>query len=171
MKATDFMKQSPDVDKVFGSAAERFWSLLRWIRFLYPSGRRASTLLPEKGGLWSQDVKESLAFLFFKDGIREIQFFRGLEFREVVDFLSIVRKADSINRLEDDPGYPCSGRKISPTRHLPTIDEFLEEGVNFVPATVEDLSMGLEYKGSGEEGQGIDQEEEKEEAHSLKWRI
>ena len=50
----------------------------------------------------SQDVKESLAFLFFKDGIREIRFLKGLGFREVVAFLDVVRKGDSINRLEDD---------------------------------------------------------------------
>jgi hypothetical protein len=43
----------------------------------------------------SQDVKESLAFAFFRDGIREIRFFKGLEFREMIDFLNIVRKSDS----------------------------------------------------------------------------
>ena len=36
----------------------------------------------------SEDIKESLAFLFFKDGIREISFIRGLEFNEITDFLT-----------------------------------------------------------------------------------
>src|SRR4030042_4036279 len=31
----------------------------------------------------NQDVKESLAFIFFKDGIRELQFSKGLEFKEM----------------------------------------------------------------------------------------
>ena len=50
----------------------------------------------------NQDVKESLAFLFFKDGVRELQFSKGLEFEEMIDFLNIVRKSDFLNRMEDD---------------------------------------------------------------------
>ena len=38
----------------------------------------------------SQDVKESLAFIFFKDGIREIRFYKGIEFKEILDFLKTV---------------------------------------------------------------------------------
>jgi len=118
----------------------------------------------------SQDVKESLAFLFFKDGIREIQFFKGLEFREVVDFLDIVRKSDFINRSEDDLVTLIWEKDFS---HIviSTADEFLEEGIGFVPATIEDLGKGLEYKGFGEEGlEGKAKEEAKEaeeEAHEL----
>ena len=99
----------------------------------------------------SQDVKESLAFLFFKDGVREIRFLKGLEFREVVDFLHVVRKSDSINRLEDDLVTLLWEKDFS---HIlfTTLDEFLEEGAGFVPATEEDLLNGLEYRGSGEEG-------------------
>jgi hypothetical protein len=118
----------------------------------------------------SQDVKGSLAFLFFKDGIREIQFFKGLEFREVVDFLDIVRKSDFINRSEDDLVTLIWEKDFS---HIviSTADEFLEEGISFVPATIEDLSKGLEYKGFGEEGfEGKakeEAEEGEEEAHEL----
>ena len=115
----------------------------------------------------SQDVKESLAFLFFKDGIREIQFSKGLEFREVVDFLNIVRKADSINRLEDDLVTLLWEKDFSHIA-ITTIDEFLEEGINFVPATMEDLSSGLEYKRlEGERFEEKAKEEETEEAHAL----
>jgi hypothetical protein len=99
----------------------------------------------------SQDVKESLAFLFFKDGIREIRFLKGLGFREVVAFLDVVRKGDSINRLEDDLVTLLWEKDFS---HIifTTVDEFLEEGASFVPATEEDLLKGLEYRGSSEEG-------------------
>ena len=116
----------------------------------------------------SEDVKESLAFLFFKDGIREIQFFKGLEFEEVVDFLNTVRKADSINRLEDDLVTLIWERDFSHIT-ITTIDEFLEEGINFVPATMEDLSSGLEYEKPGGEGfeERAKEEEEEGEAHGL----
>ncbi len=107
----------------------------------------------------SQDVKESLAFLFFKDGIREIQFFKGLEFREVVGFLNIVSRADSINRSEDD-FVTLFWEKDFTHIAIATVDEFLEEGINFVPATIEDLGKGLEYK--KDEGQEVDQKAQEE---------
>jgi hypothetical protein len=110
----------------------------------------------------SEDIKESLAFLFYKDGIREIRFFRGLEFEEMVDFLNIIRKADSINRLEDDLVTLIWEKDLTHIA-ITTVDEFLEEGVSFVPGTVEDLNVGLEYKGV--EGEGLEEkfhEEEKE---------
>ncbi len=101
----------------------------------------------------SQDVKESLAFAFFRDGIREIRFFKGLEFREMIDFLNIVRKGDFVNRLEDDLVTLIWEKNFT---HLSftTVEEFLEEADNLVPATVEELVKGLQYKGSGEEGLG-----------------
>jgi len=116
----------------------------------------------------SKDVKDSLAFLFFKDGIREIQFFKGLEFEEVVGFLNIVRKADSINRLEDDLVTLIWEKDFSHIT-ITTIDEFLEEGINFVPATMEDLSSRLEYEKVGGEGfeERAKEEEEEGEAHGL----
>ena len=115
----------------------------------------------------SEDIKESLAFLFYKDGIREIRFFRGLEFEEVVGFLDIIRKADSINRLEDDLVTLIWEKDLTHIA-ITTVDEFLEEGVNLVPGTIEDLNVGLEYKGV--KGEGFDekfQEEEKEEGGGL----
>jgi hypothetical protein len=99
----------------------------------------------------SQDVKESLAFLFFKDGIRELRFFKGLEFKEIVDFLSVVRKGDLVNRLEDDLVTLLWEKDFSHIAFT-TVDEFLEGKNSFVPATEEDLRSGLEYRGYGEEG-------------------
>jgi len=99
----------------------------------------------------NQDVKESLAFLFFKDGIRELQFLRGLEFEEMIDFLNIVRKSDFLNRMEDDLVTLLWEKDFSHITFT-TVDEFLEGGANLVPATEEDLIKGSEYKGSFEEG-------------------
>lgn len=92
----------------------------------------------------SKDIKESLAFHFFKDGIREIHFIRGLEFEEIVDFLNIVRKSDFINRLEDDLVTLLWERDFS---HIifTVIDEFLEGKANFIPSTVDELHSKLEF--------------------------
>jgi len=93
----------------------------------------------------SKDIKESLAFHFFKDGIREIRFLKGLEFEELIDFLNIVRKSDFINRLEDDLVTLLWERDFS---HIffTTIDEFLEGKSSSVPATIEDFQSKLEYR-------------------------
>ncbi len=98
----------------------------------------------------NQDVKESLAFFFFKDGVREIKFLKGLEFKEMVDFLHIVRRSESVNRLEDDLVTLLWEKDF---HHITfgTVDEFLEEGSRFVPATEEDFIERLEFKGFGKE--------------------
>lgn len=92
------------------------------------------------------DPRESLAFLFYRDGIREIRFFRGLEFRELVDFLQIVRKGDAVNRMEDDLVTLFWAREFIHI-DLVTIEEYLETGAVLVPATGEDLIRRPEYHG------------------------
>ncbi len=98
----------------------------------------------------NQDVKESLAFVFFKDGIREIQFSRGLEFRELMDFLNIVRKSDFLNRMEDDLVTLLWEKDFSHIAFT-TVDEFLEGSGIFVPATEEDLIKRSEFGGHSDE--------------------
>jgi len=98
----------------------------------------------------NQDVKESLAFVFFKDGIRELQFSKGLEFREMIDFLNIVRKSDFLNRMEDDLVTLLWEKDFSHITFT-TVDEFLEGSGIFVPTTEEDLIKRGEFKGSWEE--------------------
>jgi hypothetical protein len=94
----------------------------------------------------SQDVKESLSFLFFRDGIRELRFFKGLDFKEIVDFLDIVRKSDLVSRMEDDLVTLLWGKDFIHIDFV-TIDEFLESGGVAVPATGEDLAQRPEYRG------------------------
>jgi len=102
----------------------------------------------------SQDVKESLAFAFYKDGIREIRFFQGLEFKEIVDFLNIMRKSDSVNRLEDDLVTLLWEKDFSHIA-ITTVDDFSDGSSIVVPATEEELSKGLEYRRSkGEDDKG-----------------
>jgi len=96
----------------------------------------------------SEDVKESLAFLFYRDGIREIQFSKGLEYKEMIDFLNVVRRSDLLNRMEDDLVTLLWEKDFSYITFT-AVDEFMEG--TFVPATEEDLIKGLEYKGSPEE--------------------
>ncbi len=48
------------------------------------------------------DLKTSLAFHFYKDGLREIRFMEGLETWEIDGLIDILKRSDSINKLEDD---------------------------------------------------------------------
>jgi hypothetical protein len=99
----------------------------------------------------SEDVKESLAFVFFKDGIREIRFFKGIELKELLDFLQIERKSDHVNRFEDDL-VTLLWEKDFTHIAITTLDDFTEGSTVFVPATEEELSKGLEYSAPGKEG-------------------
>lgn len=98
----------------------------------------------------NQDIKESLAFVFFKDGVRELQFSKGLESQEILDFLNVVRRSDFLNRMEDDLVTLLWERDFTHI-NFTTVDEFLEGSGIFVPATQEDLIKRSEYKGSWEE--------------------
>ena len=99
----------------------------------------------------SKDVKESLAFLFYKDGIREIQFSKGLEFKEMIDFLNIVKKGDILNRMEDDLVTLLFEKDFIHITFT-AVDEFIEG--TLVPATEEDLIKGSEYvQEEADEGQ------------------
>jgi hypothetical protein len=110
----------------------------------------------------SQDVKESLAFLFYKDGIREMRFFNGLEFQEIVDFLEVVRKSDRVNRCEDDLVTLLWEKDFSHIAFT-TVDEFLDAGATSVPATEQDLIRKLEYRGFDEGAQAEKPDERPEE--------
>ena len=113
----------------------------------------------------NQDVKESLAFVFFKDGIRELQFSKGLDFKEITDFLNIVRKSDFLNRMEDDLVTLLWEKEFSHIAFT-TVDEFLEGSGIYVPATEEDLIKRSEYKGFGEEwSQEKADEKQTEDSH------
>jgi hypothetical protein len=114
----------------------------------------------------NEDVKESLAFVFFKDGIRELQFSKGLEFKEMMDFLNIVRKSDFLNRMEDDLVTLLWEKDFSHITFT-TVDEFLDGSNTFVPATEEDLIKGSEYTGALEEESQEEADEEQAESSQV----
>ena len=49
-----------------------------------------------------QDLKGSLPFLFFKDGLRELRFMEGIEEMGIKGLTEIVIQRDNINEFEDD---------------------------------------------------------------------
>jgi hypothetical protein len=107
----------------------------------------------------SQDVKESLSFLFFKDGVREIRFYKGLDIGEIGDFLAVIRRSDSVNRFEDDLVTLLWEKDFSHI-HFTTADEYLELSLSGIPPregalqAAGDFSEAAEGEGSWEKDGG-----------------
>jgi HEAT repeat protein len=111
------------------------------------------------------DMKESLAFLLYKDGVREIRFLKGLEDQEISDFLDILGKNEQISRLEDDIVTLLWQKDFAHITYFAT-DEFMEANAAHVPATYDEIEAGLEF--SPEEGDaGAAAEQEAEETEAL----
>ncbi len=100
----------------------------------------------------AQDLKGSMPFLFFKDGIRGIHFLKGLEDKELEDFLNLIRKKDLLDHLEDDLVTLLWERDF-PHIDFVIVDDFLEEST-YTPGTYEDLLKGLEYNAWEAGGEG-----------------
>jgi HEAT repeats len=103
-------------------------------------------LYREKVVYENQDAKEDLAFTFFRDGIREIRFFKGLESEEIFDFFDIVKKNYTVSRMQDDFVTLLWEKDFFHIEFI-IVDEFLEEGSANIPVTDEDFLKRLEYRG------------------------
>jgi len=98
----------------------------------------------------NRDVKTSLAFLFYKDGIRELRFMKGLEEWEVRGFVDIIIRCDNINQLEDDFVTLMWEKDFTHISYLAT-DEFLEDMPIFIPENVEQFRKDLVFKPASHE--------------------
>ena len=93
----------------------------------------------------NRDIKASLAFLLFKDGLRELRFTKGLEEWEVQALIDIVRGGDNVNQLEDDAVTLMWERDFIHISYLAT-DEFLEEIPVVIPDNVDQFRKKLVFK-------------------------
>jgi len=93
----------------------------------------------------NKDVKTSLAFLLYKDGLREIRFMKGLEEWEVQGIIDIIKQSDIINQLEDDIVTLMWEKDFEHISHLAT-DEFLEETPVIVPENIDQFRKNLIFR-------------------------
>jgi HEAT repeat protein len=91
------------------------------------------------------DVKTSLAFLFYKDGLRELRFMKGLEEEEILGLIDIIVRCDNINKLEDDFITLIWEKDFNHISYLAT-DEFLEEMPVYIPDNVDQFRKDLVFK-------------------------
>ncbi len=93
----------------------------------------------------NRDVKASLAFLFYKDGIRELRFMKGIEEWEVKGFVDTIIRCDNINQLEDDFVTLMWEKDFTHISYLAT-DEFLEDMPIFIPDNVDQFRKEIVFK-------------------------
>jgi hypothetical protein len=93
----------------------------------------------------NRDVKTSLAFSLYKDGLREIRFMKGLEEWEIQGIIDILKHSETINQLEDDVVTLLWEKDFLHISYLAT-DEFLEETPVVVPDNVEQFRKNLVFK-------------------------
>ena len=93
----------------------------------------------------NKDAKTSLAFLFYKDGLREIRFTKGLEEWEIQGIIDIIKQSDGVNPLEDDIVTLMWEKDFEHISHLAT-DEFLEETLVVVPENIDQFRKNLIFK-------------------------
>jgi HEAT repeat protein len=113
----------------------------------------------------SEDRNDSLAFLFYKDGIREITFLPGLETEELERFLSVLQKARRLTPEGDDLLTVLWDEELQYFRYQYV--DLLAEGV-YVPepgdVAEEDLLQEVLEGELAEE----DQEEEEEQPQTVR---
>jgi HEAT repeat protein len=93
----------------------------------------------------NRDVKASLAYLLYKDGVRELRFAKGLEEWEIQGLMDIIRGSDVVNQLEDDIVTLMWERDFTHISYLAT-DEFLEEAGVVIPDNIEKFRKNLVFK-------------------------
>jgi HEAT repeat protein len=96
----------------------------------------------------NKDLKTSLAFLLYKDGLREMRFMNGLEEWEIQGIIDILKQGDYINQLEDDIVTMMWEKDFMHISYLAT-DEFLEETPIIIPDNINQFRKNLIFKPLG----------------------
>ncbi len=91
------------------------------------------------------DLKSSLSFLLYKDGLREIRFMEGLAEWEIQELIEIIKRGDHINQLEDDIVTLLWEKDFVHISYLAT-DEYLEEVPIVIPENVEQFRKNLRFE-------------------------
>jgi len=95
-----------------------------------------------------RDVKASLAFLFYKDGVRELRFMKGLEDWEIKGLINIIAQHENINQIEDDIVTLMWEKEFSHIGYFAT-DEFLRDSPVLIPENVDQFRRALVFEPVG----------------------
>lgn len=93
----------------------------------------------------NKDLKGSLAFFLYKDGLREFRFLEGLEEWEIQGFLDIIKRGDQVNKLEEDLVTMIWERDFVHISYQAT-DEYLEDTAVIIPENIEQFRKNLIFE-------------------------
>jgi HEAT repeat protein len=93
----------------------------------------------------NKDLKGSLAFFLYKDGLREFRFLEGLEEWEIQGFLDIIKRGDQVNKQEDDLVTMIWERDFVHISYQAT-DEYLEDTAVIIPENIEQFRKNLIFE-------------------------
>ncbi|NWG04785.1 MAG: HEAT repeat domain-containing protein [Syntrophaceae bacterium] len=93
----------------------------------------------------NREMKTSLAFLLYQDGLRELRFMKGLEEWEVQGLVDILKQGGSINQFEDDLVTLMWEKDFVHIGFVAT-DEFLEETPIIVPDNIDQFRKNMVFK-------------------------
>ncbi len=93
----------------------------------------------------NKELKSSLAFFLYKDGLREFRFQEGLEEWEIQGFLDIIKQGEKINKLEDDLVTMIWERDFVHISYQAT-DEYLDETPVTIPENIEQFRKNLVFE-------------------------
>lgn len=96
----------------------------------------------------NRDMKSSLAFILYKDGVRELRFMKGLEEWEVQGLIDIIKGVENINELEDDVVTLMWEKDFTHIGYVAT-DEFLEDKPIIIPENADQFRSYLVFKPLG----------------------
>ncbi len=93
----------------------------------------------------NRDLKASLAFRLYKDGLRELHFVEGVEEGEIGGLIDIITRIENMNQLEDDLLTLIWEADFVHIGYLAT-DEFLDEMPALIPENVDEFRKNLILK-------------------------
>lgn len=117
--------ENPTVKNSVESLYEKTQEFLREYGELKLIVKEFSFIFKEDIVFEEEQKKASLPFLFFKDGMRELAFYKGLDKKELQDFLQIVKDSADLP-LEDSDTVNSLWAKDLPHIRYFAIDEFLD---------------------------------------------
>ena len=120
-----FPSDNPSVNKSIDSFYERITEFLDEYEKLIVIIEEFSFSYRGETVFLGEERKNSLPFFFFKDGMRELTFYDGLEKRELKDFLALIKEESTLPLEDSDIVNSLWAKDFSHIRYF-AIDEFLD---------------------------------------------
>ncbi len=116
---------NPSTQHFFDSFAANMKKFLEEYEILLISIDESEFIYKEETVFLNEEKKTSLPFLFFKDGMRELSFHKGLEKKELQDFLMTIKKESDLPPEDSDIANALWAKDFAHIRCF-VLDEFLQ---------------------------------------------